>query len=183
MASNIGEEFSNPVSHPWDGMTRLGDSAASGTSQASTGSSLFENEGENDTKNRGKGRGKGCLGRGASEHGAPACSLGPDELGQLTRVTHLNVRELRTVDQLFNLLVEIAQAIGEPVKARSGAPNTPRRGAKHGPTQTPTYALSVKQLRRLRKYTGTLGLFSLSFPPPSLCLLVVSRILFMRDRL
>lgn len=128
---------------------RLGDSGNDGGSIGST----FENDAETSIKPRGRTpRRVSCKEQYMREYPS---SLGPDELGQLARVTHLNMRELKTVDNLFNLLVEIAMAIGEPVHSRQGTPNTPRRSSKNvaAPTMnTETYALNIKQLRRLPEF-------------------------------
>eukprot|EP01046_Picozoa_sp_COSAG06_P072056 COSAG06_NODE_20904_length_777_cov_0.812684_2_plen_129_part_01 len=85
-------------------------------------------------------------------------SLGPDELGQLALVTHLNVRELQTIDHLFCMLVEVAQAIGERVRFRTASSmvGTPRAGVRDssaaGPVADKTWALNAKQLRRLPEF-------------------------------
>jgi len=133
-------------------MMRLGESTETNASSASS-DGVFESEKEaaagafrsrRNFKNR-------CMRELPS-------SLGPDELGQLALVTHLNVRELQTIDQLFCMLVEVAQAIGERVRFRTASSmvGTPRAGVRDssaaGPVADKTWALNAKQLRRLPEF-------------------------------
>lgn len=84
-------------------------------------------------------------------------SLGADQLNQLALVTHLKVRELQAVDQLFCLLIEISHAIGEKVYTRK-APTNERVGnfvahSEPGEKTDAVYVLTTRQLQRLPEFS------------------------------
>ncbi len=86
-------------------------------------------------------------------------SLGPDQVGQLVLVTHLSAREIKTVDHLFCLLVELSLAIGEHVPSRvipgsdQGTPRAASAKLAPGPSADSHWALTARQLRRLPEFS------------------------------
>ena len=103
----------------------------------------FETEESAARSQRKKDRGR--LHEGCCGYELPS-SLAADQIQQLVRVTNLNAREIRTIDNLFQLLLEISEAAGEQLAFRAD-PEGPAGEADGGDAGEP--ALTVKQLRRL----------------------------------